>query len=77
MLKKYLVLAKFAIGKTPREEAEALHSLITATELHLMEPERWYLRLWSPKVVAEVQSTRLLLGLEENEALNEAMRCGI
>ena len=69
ILKKYLIKAKFTVGKTPREEAEVLMELIAATGLHIIQPDRWKFRMFSKKIIPAIQSARKVLGVGKDYRL--------
>lgn len=71
LMKKYLVLARNTVGASPREEAEALLSLVAATGLHLIEPNRWKVKAWYPEIIPVMQSARKVLGLKEDDRFEE------
>lgn len=71
ILKKSFVLARHTVGKSPREEAEALNSLIDAVSLHMIEPSRWKHKAWHPEIIPAMQIAREILGLKEDSRFEE------
>ena len=71
LLKKSFVLARYAVGKSPREEAEALSSLIAVVGLHMIEPNRWKHKAWHPEIIPAMQTAREVLGLKEDDRFEE------
>jgi len=70
-LKKALVGARLSIGRTPREEATALNTLIAVVGLHIVTPERWRHKSFSRELIPAVQSAREILGLEADERFED------
>lgn len=71
MLKKYLVLARLSIGRTPRNEAEALGDLISAVGIHIISPNRWKYKTFSKELIPALQSASEILGLGEDERFKD------
>lgn len=69
--KKYLVLARLSIGKSPRDEAEALGELISAIGLHIISPDRWKYKTFSKELIPAIRSAREILGLERDKRFDD------
>jgi hypothetical protein len=72
-VKKYVVLARLAIGKSPRAEANALNELIAAVGLHILSPDRWPSRAFSPELIPALQRAREVLGLGRDQRFEGIM----
>ena len=71
LLKKKFVLARHTVGKSPREEAEALNSLIDVVSFHMINPSRWKHKAWHPEIIPAMQIAREILGLKEDSRFEE------
>jgi hypothetical protein len=71
--KKYLVLARLSIGRSPRAEAEALGDLISAIGLHIICPSRWKYKTFSKELIPALQSAREVLGLGLDERFEDVV----
>jgi len=71
LLKQKFVLARHSVGSSPREEAEALNSLISVVSLHMIEPSRWKHKAWHPEIIPAMNAAREILGLKEDSRFEE------
>ena len=67
MVKQRLVEARMTVGKSPREEAEMLVSLIATIGLHIMEPDRFRYQTFSKELLPAMHAAREVLGMDYDD----------